>query len=69
MIELLVDQNFNEDVVDALTRLDPSLEFTYVRHVGLDTAPDDAVLEWAAAHGLARIIHRPPSVPRRLRGW
>ena len=31
MTELLVDENFNEDIIDGLTRRDASLEFTSVR--------------------------------------
>ncbi|HEV3340430.1 MAG TPA: DUF5615 family PIN-like protein [Pirellulales bacterium] len=63
MIELLVDQNFKEDILDGLTRLDPSLEVTYARHVGLDAAADEAVLEWAAAHGLVLLTHDRKTVP------
>lgn len=73
MIELLVDQKFNEDIVDGLTRRDATLEFTYARHVGLDAAADEMILEWCAAHGLVLLTHdrasqRRPSDGNRGRG-
>ena len=39
MIAFLVDQNFNEHIVDGMTRRDVLLEFTHVRDVGLAEAP------------------------------
>ena len=63
MIELFVDQNFNEDIVDGLTRLDASPEFTYARHVGLDAAADETILEWCAAHGLVLLTHDRKTIP------
>jgi predicted nuclease of predicted toxin-antitoxin system len=53
----LVDQNFNEHIVDGLTRRDVKLEFIHVRDVGLAAAPDPIILEWAAAHGLVLLTH------------
>ena len=38
MNSFLVDQNFNEHIVDGLTRPDPIMEFTHVRDVGLASA-------------------------------
>lgn len=63
MIAFLVDQNFNEHVVDGLTRRDPDLEFTHVRDVGLAAMPDHAVLEWAAASGLVLLTHDRRTIP------
>jgi predicted nuclease of predicted toxin-antitoxin system len=59
----LVDQNFNEHIVDGLTRRDATLEFTHVRDVGLAAAPDPAVLEWAASHGLVLLTHDRKTMP------
>jgi predicted nuclease of predicted toxin-antitoxin system len=59
----LVDQNFNEHIVDGLTRRDATLEFIHVRDVGLATAPDPIILEWAAAHGLVLLTHDRKTVP------
>jgi hypothetical protein len=63
LIAFLVDQNFNEHIVDGLTRRDSTLEFTHVRDVGLASAPDPAVLEWAAANGLVLLTHDRKTMP------
>ncbi|HVC94325.1 MAG TPA: DUF5615 family PIN-like protein [Pirellulales bacterium] len=63
MIEFLVDQNFNEDIVDGLTRRDQTLEFTYARDEGLAEADDPTIFEWAARHGLVLLTHDRKTVP------
>ena len=63
MIAFLVDPNFNEDIVDGLTRRDATLEFTYVRDVGLEAAADPTILEWAATHGLVLLTHDRKTIP------
>ncbi len=63
MIEFLVDQNFNEDIVDGLTRLDPNLQLIRVRDVGLAAATDPTILEWAAVHGLVLLTHDRRTIP------
>lgn len=40
MIEFLIDQNFNENIIDGMARRDATLEFTHVRDVDLATAHD-----------------------------
>ena len=63
VIAFLVDQNFNEHIVDGLTRRDATLEFTHVRDVGLAATPDPAILEWAAARGLVLPTHDRKTIP------
>jgi len=63
VIAFLVDQNFNEHIVDGLTRRDATLEFIHVRDVGLAAAPDPTILEWAAAHGLVLLTHDRKTLP------
>ena len=63
MIEFLVDQNFNEDIVDGLTRRDATIEFLHVRDLGLAAAPDPVILEWAAEHGLVLLTHDRKTIP------
>jgi predicted nuclease of predicted toxin-antitoxin system len=63
VIAFLVDQNFNEHIVDGLTRRDATLEFTHVRDVGLAAATDPLILEWAAAHGLVLLTHDRKTMP------
>lgn len=63
MISFLVDQNFNEHIVDGMTRRDRALEFVHVREVALAEADDPTMLEWAAAHGLVLLTHDGKTVP------
>lgn len=63
MIAFLVDQNFNEHIVDGLTRLIASLDFTHVRDVGLAAGEDPTILEWAATHELVLLTHDRKTVP------
>ena len=63
MIEFLVDQNFNEDIVDGLTRRVADVELIRVRDVGLAAAPDSTILEWAAIHGLVLLTHDRRTIP------
>ncbi len=62
-MRFLVDQNFNEDIVDGLTRRDAAIEFTHVRDKGLAEADDPTILEWAAAHGLVLLTHDRKTIP------
>jgi predicted nuclease of predicted toxin-antitoxin system len=63
VIALLVDQNFNEHIVDGLTRRDAALDLTHVRDVGLAAAPDPTILEWAATQGLVLLTHDRKTIP------
>ena len=63
MIELLVDQNFDGDIVDGLTRRDATLDMIHVRDVGLAAAPDEAILEWASTHGMVLLTHDRKTIP------
>ena len=58
-----MDQNFNEHIVDGMTRRDPNIEFTHVRDVGLAAASDPEVLEWAAQRGMVLLSHDRKTMP------
>lgn len=45
----LADENFNNDILRALFRRNPTLDIALVRDVGLDCIDDAALLAWAAA--------------------
>jgi hypothetical protein len=60
---LLVDQNFNEHIVDGMTRRAASLDFVHVRDVELAAAPDSTVLEWAAHEGRVLLTHDRRTIP------
>jgi hypothetical protein len=63
VIRLLVDQNFNGHILDGLTRRDPALEVVHVRDVGLATAPNPRVLEWACVQGRVLLTHDRRTIP------
>jgi predicted nuclease of predicted toxin-antitoxin system len=63
VIEFLVDHNFNEHIVDGLTRRDESLVFHHARDVGLAASPDPDILEWAASRGLVVLTHDRKTMP------
>jgi predicted nuclease of predicted toxin-antitoxin system len=63
VIAFLVDQNFNEHIVDGLTRRHVALDAIHVRDVGLAAAPDPEVLEWAAQQGRVLLTHDRRTIP------
>jgi hypothetical protein len=64
VIPFLVDQNFNEHIVDGMTRRNPALDFIHVREVDLAAATDSLVLEWAASHGRVLLTHDRKTIPQ-----
>lgn len=67
MISLLADHNFNEHIVDGLTRRVPNLDIILVRNVDLAEAIDPIVLEWAASEGRVLLTHDRRTVPAYAR--
>ena len=57
MARLAADQNFDGRIVAGLLRLRPDLDVLRIRDVGLATAPDPTVLEWAAREGRVVLTH------------
>ncbi len=48
MLRFLADENFNQHVVRGLLAREPNLDIVRVQEVGLSSAADPAILEWAA---------------------
>ncbi|NOH04379.1 MAG: DUF5615 family PIN-like protein [Chloroflexi bacterium] len=48
MLFLVADENFNNAIYRGLLRMKPDLDIVRVQDVGLFSADDPAVLEWAA---------------------
>lgn len=53
----LADEDFREDTIQAVLRLDPAVDFATVRGVGLGGATDDIVLAFARAHSRVVVSH------------
>ncbi len=57
MLLLVADENFNNTIVRGLLRLKPDLDIVRVQDVGLSSADDPAVLEWAARENRILLTH------------
>jgi hypothetical protein len=56
-IRLLVDEDFDNDILRGALRRRPGLDIVRVQDVGLSGAEDPAVLEWAAQNGRVLLTH------------
>jgi hypothetical protein len=54
---LAADHNFDARIVAGLVRRKPDLEIVLIRDVGLSSAPDETVLEWAAEESRVLLTH------------
>ena len=57
MLRLLADENFNGDIVRAVRRRIPELDFITVQEAGIHGITDPDLLEWAAAEGRILFTH------------
>jgi predicted nuclease of predicted toxin-antitoxin system len=57
MLRLAADENFNADVVRAIRRRLPTLDFITAQDAGLQGAGDPAILEWAASENRILFTH------------
>ena len=57
MLFLVADENFNNAIVRGLLRIKPDLDIVRVQDVGLSSAEDSAVLEWAAKEDRILLTH------------
>lgn len=57
MLFLVADENFNNTIVRGLLRVKPDLDIVRVQDVGLFSADDPAVLEWAANEDRVLLTH------------
>jgi hypothetical protein len=48
MLRLLIDQNFDQDILRGLAHRIPNLDAVTAYDMGLSTATDPELLEWAA---------------------
>ncbi len=56
-MRLLADENFNNDVVRGLLRIDPTLDIIRVQDTDVYHAADPVVLEWAAQENRILLTH------------
>ena len=72
MLRLLIDQNFDHDILRGIERRIPDLDYVTTGEMGLSRAPDPELLEWAAAERRVILTHdqstMPDHVAERLSG-
>ena len=56
-VQWLADENFNNDILRALFRLNCDLDIVRAQDVGLTGAGDEVVLAWAAEHNRVLLTH------------
>ncbi len=57
MLRFVADENFNNNIVRGLLRRQPELDIVRIQDVGLISADDPTVLEWAAQEGRVLLTH------------
>src|SRR5262249_31041526 len=63
MLRLLIDQNFDHDILHGLYRRIPNLDAVTAFDERLSEAPDRELLAWAAASGRILVTHDHQSMP------
>ncbi len=63
MLRLLIDQDFDHDILRGLARRIPELDALTAREVGLSTVTDPELLAWAAETGRVIITHDRKTMP------
>lgn len=56
-IRYLADEDLRRRIVRTCLKIEPVIEFLTVQDVGLSSADDDQILEYAASHGLTTVSH------------
>lgn len=57
MVLWLADENFNNDILRALFRLNPEIDLVRAQDVGPTGTDDDSIPAWAAEHGRVVLTH------------
>ena len=63
MLRLLIDQNFDHDIVRGLERRLPNLDYVTTGELGLSKTPDPELLAWAFAHRRVILTHDQSTMP------
>jgi hypothetical protein len=57
VLRWLADENFNNDILRALFRVNPAIDVVRVQDAGLTGIDDAALLAWAAEHDRVLLTH------------
>ncbi len=64
MLPFVADEHFNNNIVRGIRRCNPAIDIVRVQDIGLSTADDPSILEWAARFGRAVLTHDVATMPR-----
>lgn len=63
MLRLLIDQDFDQDILRGFLLRVPNLDAVTAYEVGLSAAPDPELLKWAANEGRILLTHDRQTMP------
>lgn len=63
MLRLLIDQDFDQDILRGLVLRIPNLDAVTAYEIGLSAAPDPELLAWAAENGRITLTHDRQTMP------
>lgn len=63
MLRLLIDQNFDHDILRGLERRLPNLDYVTTVEMGLSKASDPKLLDWAAVERRVILTHDQSTMP------
>lgn len=63
MLKIIVDHNFNYNIIRQLRRRIPDLDFVTARAAGLSRVDDKNLLRWAATDGRVILTHDRHTIP------
>jgi hypothetical protein len=66
MLPVLLDQNFDYDIVQGLLRRWPELHYVTAHEAGVSDWPDPKLLIWAANQGLLLLTHDLRTMPGHI---
>jgi hypothetical protein len=66
MLPVLLDQNFDHDIVQGLLRRQPELDYVTAHDAGVRDWPDPKLLIWAASQGLLLLTHDLRTMPGHI---
>lgn len=63
MLRILIDQDFDQDILRGIIRRAPAVDALTAYEVGLSAAPDPQLLAWAAENGRVMLTHDRKTMP------
>jgi hypothetical protein len=66
MLPLLIDQDFDHDILRALERRIPGLDYVTTAEMGLSKTPDPELLEWAMNKRRVILTHDQSTMPDHI---